>query len=71
MKKEQKTGSKEISRRDFLKGTAAGAASLAAMGLLGACSNDGAPSATSAAETAATTAAASTAAETTAAAGFM
>lgn len=68
MKKEQKTGSKEISRRDFLKGTAAGAASLAAMGLLGACSSDGAPSATSAAETAATTAAASTAAETTAAA---
>lgn len=31
---------KNISRRDFLKGAAAGAASLAAMGVLGACSTD-------------------------------
>ena len=29
---------KNLSRRDFLKGTAAGAASLAAMGMLGGCS---------------------------------
>ena len=40
MKKELKTSAREISRRDFLKGTAAGAASLAAMGILNACGDD-------------------------------
>ncbi len=42
---------REVSRRDFLKGTAAGAASLAVTGLLGACSSAQEPEATTAAET--------------------
>lgn len=68
MKKEMKNQQKGISRRDFLKGTAAGAASLAAMGILGACASD-AGTTTAAATTAAegTTAAATTAAATEAA----
>lgn len=52
---------KDLSRRDFLKGALAGTASVAAMGILGACSTD-------ASETAASTAASTTAAETTSAA---
>lgn len=56
---------KEISRRDFIKGVAAGAAGIAAMGVLSSCGNAGATAesttaagaATTAAETAATTAA--------------
>lgn len=58
---------KGLSRRDFLKGAAASAAGIAAVGILGACS--GSDSGTTAAETSAaeTTAAGTTAAETTAA----
>ncbi|MBP3701827.1 MAG: twin-arginine translocation signal domain-containing protein, partial [Lachnospiraceae bacterium] len=47
---------KNISRRDFLKGTAAGALSVAAVGILGACGNDAATT-TAAPETQGTTAA--------------
>ncbi len=42
---------RRISRRDFLKGTAAGTASLAAIGVLGACSGSSDTSTTTAAET--------------------
>ncbi|MCI8402173.1 MAG: FAD-binding protein [Lachnospiraceae bacterium] len=42
---------KEISRRDFLRGAAAGAAGLAAMGVLGGCSNNASASTTGSAET--------------------
>jgi len=58
--------SKGISRRDFLRGTAAGAASLAAMGILGGCSTSA--DTTTAAETTGSAAASTTAAPTTAAA---
>ncbi|MCI8567150.1 MAG: FAD-binding protein [Lachnospiraceae bacterium] len=75
MKKETRNQGQGISRRDFLKGTAVGAASLAAMGILGACAGDTAATtaageATTAATEAATAAAteAATAAATTAAA---
>ena len=59
---------KGISRRDFLKGTVAGAATMAAAGILGACSGEAAAT-TAAPETAGTTVAPETAAapETTAA----
>lgn len=56
---------KGISRRDFIKGTAAGAVSMAAMGLLGACSSDAGEtsgSVSSAATTAGTTESGTTAA---------
>lgn len=56
---------KDLSRRNFLKGALAGTASVAAMGILGACSTDTAGTA-STADTAADT---TTAAQTTAAAG--
>ena len=65
MKKDQTTGKHGISRREFLKGTAAGALSIAAAGVLGACASDTGAT-TGAAET--TTGAAAEAAETTAAA---
>lgn len=74
MKKEIKNQQKGISRRDFLKGTAAGAASLAAMGILGACAGETAATTAAEGTTAATQAAtaaatdAATAAATTAAA---
>lgn len=42
--RKEKVFMKNVSRRDFLKGTAAGAAGLAAMGLLGGCSNQAAAS---------------------------
>lgn len=51
---EKRTG---ITRRDFIKGTAAGAVGIAAAGLLGACASDGAKETTKAPETAASTAA--------------
>lgn len=63
MKKDQTTGKHGISRREFLKGTAAGALSIAAAGVLGACASDTGAT-TGAAET--TTGAAVAAAETTA-----
>lgn len=66
MKKDHSTEKHSISRRDFLKGTAAGALSLAAAGVLGACASD--TGATAAETTAVSSAAAeTTAAETTAA----
>lgn len=69
MKKEERNiRPKEITRRDFLKGTAAGAAGLAAMGILSACG--GAPAAaTEAAESTSAGAAAGTAASTAGTAG--
>ena len=57
-----KKTSSMISRRDFLKGAAAGAVSLAGMGLLGACS---ASSSADSAETGTTTTAESTTTEAT------
>ncbi|MCI9146695.1 MAG: FAD-dependent oxidoreductase [Hungatella sp.] len=42
---------REVSRREFLKGTAAGAATLAVTGILGACTSAGEPAATSEAGT--------------------
>lgn len=71
MKKEHVTEKRGLSRRDFLKGTAAGALSIAAAGVLGACSSGAAATtaaATEAATEAATTTAAATEAATTAAA---
>jgi len=67
MKKDHSNGQHSISRRDFLKGTAAGALSIAAAGVLGACASD--TGATGAAAESTTAAAGTTAAaETTAAA---
>ena len=45
MKKDNPVKTHSISRRDFLKGTAAGALSIAAAGVLGACSTDAGTSA--------------------------
>lgn len=56
---------KEISRRDFLRGTAAGALSVAAVGILGACSSQGAETETTTAAPAQTSAAETAAQETT------
>lgn len=63
MKKEAARGEKSLSRRDFMKGAAASAASVAAIGLLGACTNndgDPAPTVTQAGSVEATTTARST-----------
>lgn len=62
--------SKNISRRDFLRGTAAGALGLAAIGLTGCASPAASTTAAASDETAADTAAATTAAETAAAGGL-
>ena len=79
MKKDNPVKTHSISRRDFLKGTAAGALSIAAAGVLGACSTDAGTSAqtgetasTAASQAAAASSAApaSAAAETAAAAGI-
>lgn len=67
MKKNHSTENRSISRRDFLKGTAAGALSIAAAGVLGACASD--TGATTAAAEGTTAAASSAAAETAAASG--
>lgn len=66
MKKENITEKQGLTRRDFLKGTAAGALSIAAAGVLGACSSAAATTA-AAAETPADTQAATEAPATTAA----
>ncbi len=50
MKNQEQNRKKSISRRDFLKGTAAGALGLAAMGVLGACQDKGEPAPTEAAK---------------------
>ena len=69
MKKSRSDDKHNLSRRDFLKGTAAGALSIAAAGVLGACASDtGATTGAVESSTAGTTAATTTAAETTTAA---
>ena len=72
MKKDHSAEKHSISRRDFLKGTAAGALSLAAAGMLGACASDTGATTGAAPETttASSAAAETTAAKTTAAAGL-
>lgn len=63
----KESNTSKITRRDFMKGTAAGAISLAAAGILGACSDNTAGTTAAGTTAAGTTAAETTAAETTAA----